>query len=69
MIAASATSNAPWITYAVLNPLSPMMMGVPSVLAPTVEAIVAVPMLIFTEVHTPARITGAASGSSTLRSR
>lgn len=37
MIAASATSNAPWITYAVLNPLSPMMMGVPSVLAPTVE--------------------------------
>ena len=32
MIAASATSNAPWITYAVLNPLSPMMMGVPSVL-------------------------------------
>ncbi|STI47422.1 putative inner membrane protein [Escherichia coli] len=27
MIAASATSNAPWITYAVLNPLSPMMMG------------------------------------------
>ena len=44
MIAASATSNAPWITYAVLNPLSPMMMGVPSVLAPTVEAIVAVPM-------------------------
>lgn len=48
MIAASATSNAPWITYAVLNPLSPMMMGVPSVLAPTVEAIVAVPMLIIT---------------------
>ncbi len=34
MIAASATSNAPRITYAVLNPLSPMMMGVPSVLAP-----------------------------------
>lgn len=27
MIAASATSNAPWITYAVLNPLSPMMDG------------------------------------------
>ncbi len=69
MIAASATSNAPWITYAVLNPLSPMMIGVPSVLAPTVEAIVAVPMLIITEVRTPARITGAASGSSTLRSR
>ena len=33
MIAASATSNAPWITYAVLNPLSPMMIGIPSVLA------------------------------------
>ena len=57
MIAASATSNAPWITYAVLNPLSPMMMGVPSVL---LRAIVAVP--IITEVPRPPEL--AASGSS-----
>src|SRR5690606_31104504 len=44
------------------------MIGVPSVLAPTVEAMVAVPMLIITDVRTPAIITGAASGSSTFTS-
>ena len=37
--------------------------------APTVDPIVAVPMAIVTEIRIPARITGAANGSSTSRSR
>ena len=45
------------------------MIGVPSVLTPTVDAMVAVPMLMITDVRTPAIITGAASGSSTFSSR
>ena len=44
-------------------------MGVPRVKAPTVEPIVAVPMAIVTDTLIPARITGAAKGSSTARSR
>ncbi|MNE74396.1 hypothetical protein D3C80_1704740 [compost metagenome] len=65
MIANNATTTAPWITYAVLKPLRPIMIGVPSVLVPTVEAIAAVPILIITEVRIPATITGAANGNST----
>ena len=37
------------------------MIGEPSVLAPTVEAMAAVPMLMITEVRTPAIQTGKAS--------
>ena len=40
------------------------MIGEPSERAPTVAAIAAVPMLIITEVRTPASSTGSASGSS-----
>src|SRR5258708_4896440 len=50
-----------------LAPLSPTMIGRPKVRAPTVEAIVAVPTLMITDVRIPAMITGAASGSSTWR--
>ncbi|MNL42219.1 hypothetical protein D3C87_1646620 [compost metagenome] len=46
-----------------------MMIGVPRVFAPTVDAMVAVPILMITDVRTPARITGAASGNSTFRRR
>ena len=41
------------------------MMGEPRVLAPTVEAIAAVPMLMMTDVRTPDTHTGSASGIST----
>ncbi|SQA96547.1 Uncharacterised protein [Cedecea neteri] len=51
-----------------IKALSPIIIGDPSVLAPTVEAIVAVPILIITDVLMPASMTGAASGNSTFRS-
>ncbi len=69
MIAASATSNAPWNYRRGIESAKPDDDGRTQRAGPYRQAIVAVPMLIITEVRTPARITGAASGSSTLRSR
>ena len=63
-MASRPTSTAPCRIYAVLKPLSPTMMGEPRVLTPTVDAMAAVPMLMTTEVRTPAMITGNASGRS-----
>ncbi len=57
------------MTKGSLSATKPSKIGVPKVNAPTVDPIVAVPMAIVTETRIPARMTGAARGSSTVRSR
>src|SRR5215475_4697205 len=66
-IANNATSTAPSMTKGSLSATRPLKIGVPSVKAPTVDPIVAVPIAIVTETRIPDRMTGAARGNSTSR--
>jgi len=69
MIASRLTSTAPTSSIDMSLRLMAVRMSTPRPPAPMVAAMVITPMFITTAVRTPARITGTAMGSSTMRRR